>query len=338
VTWAVLERDYELAIIDSEEHGSLTSPALLDEADTASLTTYLASLERSNPAGFRTLQRALQRDTAGWNWSFAGNTFDLRTRVVVMGILNCTPDSFYDGGRYNRIEAAVEQAEHMISSGADILDIGGESTRPHAHPVSLNEELERVIPVITQLCKRNYLVSIDTQHTAVAEAAIQEGALIINNVAGFRDRAMVDLMAQTDVGGVIMHMQGDPRTMQSSPSYTWATGEIALFLSHALDVLNDAGVDEQRLVVDPGIGFGKTLDHNLELFRNMASLRGLGRPILVGASRKSFIGGILDLPVEHRLEGSIAAAVVAVINGARIVRVHDVLETVRAIRVAERMV
>jgi len=337
VTWAVLEGDYGLAVIDSEKTETLKCPATIDETDRTSLKLYLDSLEQSNPGGFRALQRAVNRNTTGWTWSFSRHTFELSNRVLIMGILNCTPDSFYDGGKFDRIDIAIEQAERMISNGADIIDIGGESTRPESTPISIRDELDRILPVIKNLSKRNYLLSIDTRNATVAEAAIQEGVSIINNVAGFRDHAMVDLMARTDAGGVIMHMQGDPSTMQASPSYTWATGEIALFLAHALDALNDAGVNEQRLVIDPGIGFGKTLDHNLELFRNMTLFRGLGRPILVGASRKSFIGGILDLPVEHRLEGSIAAAVVAAINGARIVRVHDVKETVRAIRVAETM-
>jgi len=310
---------------------------MLDVLDRSAFESYTDSLKTSNSVAFRAFKRALESDSTGWNWAFTRHRFKLDQRVLVMGILNYTPDSFYDGGRYNGLDAALERAECMVSEGADIIDIGGESTRPRAQPVSLDDELSRVIPVIETLARRNYLISIDTRHAIVAEEALNAGASIINNVAGFRDQEMIDLMARTNAGGIIMHMQGEPRTMQTSPSYTWATGEIALFLSQMLDRLNDAGVDEQRLVIDPGIGFGKTLDHNIELFRNLSLLKGLGRPILIGASRKSFIGGILDLPVENRLEGSIAAAVIAVMNGARIVRVHDVRETIRAIRVAEKM-
>lgn len=269
-------------------------------------------------------------------WRFAGRTYDLSRRVLVMGVVNCTPDSFFAPSRC-QAEEAVRRAMAMVEAGADLVDVGGESTRPGASEVPVDEELRRVIPVVRELCREGVTVSIDTRHVPVARRALEEGAAIVNDVRGMRDPAMRALMASCDAGGVVMHMRGEPATMQQEPRYEWVVGEVACFLADSLDLLEEAGVSPERLVVDPGIGFGKTLAHNLELLRHIPDLLLMGRPVLVGVSRKSFIGHILGLPPEERLEGSLAAATAAVLRGARIVRVHDVRETVRAMRVAEHL-
>ncbi|MBN1423870.1 dihydropteroate synthase [Candidatus Fermentibacteria bacterium] len=268
-------------------------------------------------------------------WRFDRFAFDLTSRVVVIGILNVTPDSFYDGGLHAGAEDAVSAGLAMADEGADIIDVGGESTRPGAGPVPVEEQMRRVLPVVERLTARGILVSVDTRHPAVAREAIRAGARIVNDIAGFVNPEMVDALAETAAGAFIMHMRGSPATMQRDPQYAWVTGEVAGFLGQALDRLTDAGVDAERTVVDPGIGFGKTLEHNVELLRSVGSLLCLGRPVLVGVSRKSFIGKILDLPADLRLEGSLAAGCAAVLRGARLLRVHDVPETVRAMRVLE---
>ncbi len=278
----------------------------------------------------------LCRHFARHTWEFAGEQFDLTRRILVVGILNVTPDSFFDGGRYINVDSAVAGGTRMAEEGADIIDVGGESTRPGSQPVDVDEELRRTIPVVEELAAKGFLVSIDTRRSTVADSAIRAGASIVNDVTGFKSPAMIELMSETTAGGIAMHMLGDPRTMQDDPTYEWATGEIALFLAKALNKLSAKGVDTKRIVIDPGIGFGKTVDHNLELLRNTSILLDLGRPVLIGVSRKSFLGGILHLPVEDRLEGSIAAATAAVMRGARLVRVHDVQPTVRAMRIVER--
>ncbi|MCU0612285.1 MAG: dihydropteroate synthase, partial [Candidatus Eisenbacteria bacterium] len=256
-------------------------------------------------------------------WRFGAQRHDLTDRVMVMGVLNCTPDSFYDGSRRASAREAVAAAREMVEAGVDIVDVGGESTRPGAAAVSPDEEGRRVLPVVEAAAAMGVPVSIDTRRAAVARQAIRAGATIVNDVSGFRDSTMVEALADSSAGAVVMHMRGEPATMQDDPRYDWPLGAVALFLAGALDRLAAAGVAEERIVIDPGIGFGKTLDHNIELLRNIGSLRYLGRPVLVGVSRKSFIGGILGLPPDQRLEGSLAAACAAVLRGARIVRVHD---------------
>lgn len=284
----------------------------------------------------RAMSRHL-RSPAPAMWQFGDHRYDLTGRVLVMGIVNCTPDSFYDGGIHGSAARAVDAAVAMIDAGADIVDVGGESTRPGAAAVSPDEEARRVLPVIEALAGSKVPVSIDTRHAEVARVAIEAGAAVVNDVSGFRNPAMVDVAAATSAGLVIMHMQGEPHTMQIDPQYGWVTGEVACFLGDAMDRLVEAGVAESRIVVDPGIGFGKTLAHNLELLRSIGSLLGLGRPVMVGVSRKSFIGQILGLETSQRLEGSLAAASAAVLRGARILRVHDVVETVRLVRVLEHL-
>ena len=255
-----------------------------------------------------------------------------------MGIVNVTPDSFYDGGkRFDSARAAADGFE-MIESGAEILDIGGESTRPGAHPVPLDEELRRVLPVILELRKRSDVpISIDTYKEAVARAALDSGADIVNDISALRfDPAMAALVACEGVPLILMHMQGVPRTMQREPRYQNVVREVRDFLAERVRAANQAGIAQEQIIVDPGIGFGKTLAHNLALLKNLRSLNSLGQPLLIGVSRKAFIGKILNAAgPEERLEGSLAAAVAAALSGANLLRVHDVSETVRALRVAD---
>ena len=263
---------------------------------------------------------------------------DFTCHTVVMGVVNVTPDSFYDGGKRFDIARAVADAFVMIDSGAEILDIGGESTRPGAQPVPLDEELRRVLPVIRELRKGSDVpISIDTYKEAVARAALDAGADIVNDISALRfDPAMAALVAREGVPLILMHMQGVPRTMQREPHYRDVVGEVRDFLAERVRSANQAGIAQEQIIIDPGIGFGKTLAHNLALLKNLQSLKSLGEPLLIGASRKAFIGKILNAAApEERLEGSLAAAVASALSGANILRVHDVSETVRALRVAD---
>ncbi len=268
---------------------------------------------------------------------------DMRERTAVMGILNVTPDSFSDGGRYPDVVSAVARGVEMVRQGADIVDVGGESTRPGAAAVSAVEELERVIPVVRELRRRIAApISIDTTKEEVARGALDAGADLVNDISALRfDPAMVRLVARENVPVVLMHMQGRPRTMQLAPRYDDVVREVAAFLRERVAFAVDNGVAAERIVVDPGIGFGKGLDHNLALLRHLGALGELGRPVLVGLSRKSFLGRLLepgapaDAGTPGRLEGSLAGTAAAVLSGAHMVRVHDVLETCRAVRVAD---
>ena len=256
-----------------------------------------------------------------------------------MGIVNVTPDSFSDGGRYLDADRAVARGEEMARDGADIIDIGGESTRPGAGSVSAREEMERVLPVIRGLRRNASIpISIDTAKAEVARAALEEGADLVNDISALRfDPAMASLVAAEKVPVVLMHMQGTPRTMQQNPAYEDVVAEVKGFLLGRVQFAIEAGVERERIIVDPGIGFGKNLDHNLALLRGLPALAALGRPVLVGASRKTFIGKLLDAGPEERLEGSLAAAVAAVLAGANMIRVHDVKEACRAVRVADAL-
>lgn len=256
-----------------------------------------------------------------------------------MGVLNLTPDSFYDGGRYVTVQAAVTQALTMVEEGADIIDIGGESSRPGAGSVNLDEELARVVPVVEALAaKSDVLISVDTTKSAVARASIAHGARIINDISALRfDPDMGEVVARGGAFLVLMHMQGTPETMQQDPRYTDPVTEIEDFLRERIDAAVSAGIDRKRLIIDPGIGFGKRLAHTLEILRRLASFKDLGVPILIGLSRKSFLGEILDLPTSARLEGTIAANAIAIANGADIIRVHDVKEGRRTADVAFRL-
>lgn len=254
-----------------------------------------------------------------------------------MGVVNVTPDSFSDGGAYFDAAKAVDRGLELAAEGADIVDVGGESTRPGSRPVAEAEEIGRVVPVIGALRKKTpALLSVDTAKAAVARAALEAGADIVNDTSAFRfDPAMPGVVARAGAGVVLMHMQGTPLTMQKSPRYDDLVGEIGAFLAERIRVAEAAGIPRERVIVDPGIGFGKTLEHNLELLRRQEAFLGLGRPLLLGFSRKAFLGAILDLPAGERLEGTIAAAVLSVERGAHILRVHDVGPVSRAVRSAE---
>jgi len=260
--------------------------------------------------------------------------FRLAQRPLVMGILNVTPDSFSDGGRYQSLEFAMERAEQMIKDGADIIDIGGESTRPGSPSVPVQQELDRVMPVIYALRELGHALSIDTCKPEVMREAIIAGADMINDINGFRAPGAVEAVAGSDVGLCIMHMQGTPQDMQAHPVYQDVVAEVGAFLRERADALLAAGVAPERITIDPGFGFGKTVEHNVALLRSINHLqRELGFPILAGLSRKSMIGLLTGRPVEQRLAGSLGGALAAVAQGARIVRVHDVAETVDALKV-----
>ena len=258
-------------------------------------------------------------------------------RTLIMGIVNVTPDSFSDGGAFLDPAAAVEHGLRLAAEGADILDVGGESTRPGAAPVPLEEELRRVVPVVRGLAARCAVpVSVDTTKAAVARAALAEGAAIVNDVSALRfDPALGPAVAAAGAALVLMHMRGEPRTMQQGPRYDDLLGEVRAELAAALARAAAAGVDPARTIVDPGIGFGKSLEHNLELLERLGELEALGRPVLVGPSRKSFIGRITGAPPGERVEGTIAACCLAAARGAHVVRVHDVAAVRRGLAVAD---
>ena len=252
-----------------------------------------------------------------------------------MGIVNVTPDSFSDGGEYLDPGAAIAHALELVADGAAILDIGGESTRPGAAEVGAEEELARVLPVIEGLSGAGVPISIDTSKAAVAERAVAAGATIVNDVTALGDPAMAGVCADADCGLILMHMKGTPRTMQADPVYDDLLGEVREFLADRLRLALEAGVGEQRIWLDPGIGFGKTVEHNLELIDRLGELRDLGHPLVLGASRKTFIGKISGRNVGERIGGSLAAAVVGQLRGADVLRVHDVAATREAIQVTD---
>ncbi len=260
--------------------------------------------------------------------------FDRRT--AVMGILNVTPDSFSDGGRYQQLPEAIDAARRMFEGGAEILDIGGESTRPGADPVTPEDEIRRVVPVIDAV-KREIggRVSVDTSKSVVARAAIDAGADMINDVSGLKDPDMVPLLADSGVPVVIMHSRGTPRTMQRDTQYDNLLAAIIGFLSDRVASAIAAGVADDKILVDPGIGFGKSADGNLTILNRLSEFLTIGKPLLVGASRKSFLGTLLDLPAEDRLEPSLAVAAYAASAGAHVIRAHDVEETVRVVRTVD---
>ena len=253
----------------------------------------------------------------------------------LIGIVNVTPDSFSDGGEFLASAKAIEHGRALARDGADVIDVGGESTRPGARAVDAQEELARVGPVVEGLAGAGVPISIDTSKTGVAGPAIEAGATIVNDVTALRaDPDLAELCAERDVDVVLMHMQGTPRTMQRNPTYVDVVDDIRAFLADRIEFATSHGIDEKRIWVDPGIGFGKTVEHNLELVRRLGELRNLGRPLVVGTSRKSFIGKITGREVESRLGGTIASNVLAMANGADLLRVHDVREVREAIRVA----
>jgi dihydropteroate synthase len=256
--------------------------------------------------------------------------------MKLMGVVNVTPDSFSDGGLYLDPAAAIEHGRELAADGAEILDVGGESTRPGAAEVSAEEELGRIDPVVAGLAGGEAAVSIDTSKLAVAEAALDRGAEIVNDVTALRaDPEIAALCADRDAGLILMHMQGTPRTMQENPTYDDVVDDVRAFLAERMEAAMSAGVGEERIWLDPGVGFGKTVEHNAELLRRLGELRELGRPLVVGTSRKSFIGRIDGSAADRRLGGTIASCALAAAGGADVLRVHDVAEVAQAMRVAD---
>lgn len=260
--------------------------------------------------------------------------FEKNQYPLIMGILNVTPDSFFDGGKNSDLDNALKNAEKMVEDGAHIIDIGGESTRPGAKEVSVKEELERVIPIVKELKKRfNITISVDTTKSRVAEAAYDLGVEIINDVSfGDLDSSMFEIVSKYNGYYIGMHMKGTPRTMQNNPTYKNVVNEVSKYLIDKAKILESLGVDKEKIIIDPGIGFGKNDNHNIEILKNIDKFNILGYPVLIGASRKSLMGRLLNLDVEDRLSPSIAIACFCALKNVSILRVHDVFETVNAIK------
>jgi dihydropteroate synthase len=265
--------------------------------------------------------------------------FDLRQRTYIMGILNVTPDSFSDGGLYLQPEQAIKYAGTMLAAGADIIDVGGQSSRPGAVPVPAEVEQERAVPVIREIVQRyGALVSVDTYRASVAAAALDAGAVLVNDISAMRfDTHMAPLLARRGASVVLMHMQGTPQTMQRAPSYRHVLDDVYSFLAERLHCAMQYGIPRQRIVLDPGFGFGKTVQHNLDLLHGLAHLCALGQPLLVGTSRKSFLGHVLQRKVGNRLEGTLATVLYAILHGAAVVRVHDVGSVAQAVHLLEAL-
>ena len=274
---------------------------------------------------------------APMRWRARDHTLRVHGRVLIMGVLNMTPDSFSDGGRYLGVEAAIARAEEIEAEGADLLDLGGESSRPGSKPVPVEVELSRVLPVLTALSGRVRIpISVDTTKAAVARRALDAGAAIINDISALRsDPEMADVVAKAQAGLILMHMQGTPATMQDHPAYTDVVEEVYDFLRSRVEGAVAAGIEVERIAVDPGFGFGKSPAHNLALLGGLPALRPLDRPIIIGPSRKSFVGSILGRPVEEREWGTAAAVAVGVLQGAHVVRVHSVAPMRDVTRVAQ---
>jgi len=275
----------------------------------------------------------MNSESARARFKFRGENDSVR----VMGVINLTPDSFYAGSRARGVPEAVLRARQMVEEGAALIDVGAESSRPGSRPVPAAVEIERLLPFVREV-KRALPValSIDTWKAEVASAALDAGADIINDITGLTgDAGMASAIAARGAPVVLMHMQGSPETMQARPAYGDVVDDIAACLKRSMQLALDAGVDPEKIAIDPGIGFGKTLLHNLEILARLNEFSALGAPLVLGVSRKSFIGNVLDLPVEERLEGSLAAAAIGVMKGASIIRAHDVAATVRAVKLAE---
>ena len=271
-------------------------------------------------------------------YKFGSLDYDFTSRTYIMGVLNVTPDSFSDGGSFLDPENAVRRGMQMVEEGADFLDVGGESTRPGSESVPADEELRRVLPVLRKLAGNSRVpLSIDTYKSKVAEQALDAGAVIVNDISGARaDARMAEVIASREASVILMHMKGTPKTMQLDPSYDDVVREVRDDLHESILIAESNGINQ--IMIDPGIGFGKTAGHNLEIIRRLREFQDLGYPLLVGPSRKSFIGNVLDLPVTERLEGTAAAVAASIMNGANIVRVHDVKAMVRVARVVDAIV
>lgn len=268
-------------------------------------------------------------------YKFGSRQYDLTARTYIMGILNVTPDSFSDAGIYFDIEKAIKHGLEMVEEGADFIDIGGESTRPGSQRLSVNEELCRVVPVIERLAKATDVpISIDTYKSIVAERALDAGAVVVNDISGLHlDPQVANVAARYKASIVLMHIKGTPEIMQENPEYINLIEEICLYLQQGIKAAQSGGIEQ--IIVDPGIGFGKTVEHNLEILKRLKEFQRFGFPLLSGPSRKSFIGKILDLPIDQRLEGTAAAVAVSIMNGANIIRVHDVKEMKRVAQVVD---
>ncbi len=269
-------------------------------------------------------------------WRTGDRLLDCGARTLVMGVLNVTPDSFSDGGRFFDPEVAVTHALRMVEDGADMVDVGGESTRPGSDPVPAEEERDRVVPIIKRLAAEiDVPISIDTRRAGVARAALEVGATIVNDVTAGGDPRMFGVVREAGAGLVLMHMKGEPKTMQEAPEYEDVVREVRDYLARRMEAAAEAGIARECLVVDPGLGFGKTEQQSLRLMRETSALLDIGRPVLVGPSRKSFIGYVLETGVDERMEGTAGAVAYMVGRGAHIVRVHDVKEMVRVVRVVD---
>jgi dihydropteroate synthase len=270
-----------------------------------------------------------------FQYRFGVVEYNLASRTHLMGILNVTPDSFSDGGKYFSIEKAIEHGQKLVEDGADFIDIGGESTRPGSEPVSINEEMGRVVPVIEALVKNVHIpISIDTYKAEVADAALQAGAAIVNDISAMTfDKKMASVVVKHRASIVLMHIKGAPKTMQENPVYENVTMEVKQFLAERLSAAKEAGIEQ--MMVDPGIGFGKKFEHNIQLLRELKSFTSLGYPLLVGPSRKAFLGAILQLPPSERIEGTSAVLTASILNGANMIRVHDVKEMKRIAMVSD---
>jgi len=269
--------------------------------------------------------------------NFRHRKYNLSERTHIMGVLNVTPDSFSDGGKFLNLEKAISHGLKMVEEGADIIDVGGESTRPGSLPVSLEEETKRVIPVIETLAKKIQIpISIDTYKSQIAQKAVEAGAELINDISGLRfDSEMGKLAAKYNIPVIIMHIKGTPQNMQENPFYENVVREIKEYFEERINFSDSMGIKEENIILDPGIGFGKRFEDNLAILKNLKEFKRLERPLLVGLSRKSFIGKILDVPVEERLEGSLGALAYSIMQGANIARVHDVKESVRVVKVVD---
>ncbi len=276
----------------------------------------------------------------GYPWRCRDRVIETASRALVMGIVNVTPDSFSDGGRHNTTEKAVEHALKLIADGADILDVGGESSRPGAGPVALDEERRRVLPVVRELVRQSSVpISIDTVKAEIAEESLQAGACVINDITALRgDPRMAGIVRDQRAGVILMHMQGEPATMHLNPSYADVVAEVGVFFEERLKFCRTAGLDPESIALDPGIGFGKTNEHSLQLLRKLGEFQRFGRPVCLGVSRKGFIGEIINRPRDQRTIGSVAVACFAVtLNSAQIVRVHDVAEHFDALRMLDAL-
>jgi len=327
-----------IVVLDGVSGTQSAAPRLL-VADEETLRRLGAIMESRDERGLGAAIRATLTSygRTGFFIPFAdGERLDIENRTLVMGIVNVTPDSFSDGGHLKDVAAAIDAASRMSEQGADIVDVGGESTRPGAVPIPMEEELRRVIPVIEAIKREiSVRVSVDTTKLRVARQAIDAGADMVNDISAFSDPGMLQLLRDSRVPVIVMHMRGSPRTMQQDTRYVDLMSSLVGFLRKTLAKAAAGGIPDDKILVDPGLGFGKSAAGNLQILRELPTLRSVGRPVVVGVSRKSFIGTVLDLPVGERLEGSLAAAALAAWQGAHVVRAHDVGPTVRVVRMVQ---